>query len=237
MNEMIRRIKVSIDYMNQFSISAAHELKTPLTILRGETELALRSKKTPEEYMEVLNSCYEETLRLIKIVDNLFFISKIDNNLVSLKKTEVDIDDFLFHLGQTFKTLGHDKNIEIIVNSKTNCYVLIDRELIIQAFSNLIDNALKYGEENKPVLIGSEIWDDNRVKVTIVNHGDGIPRDSITKIFDRFYRVESSRSRKTGGVGLGLSVVKAICEWHDAELTVTSIPGKETKFSVILPIV
>jgi signal transduction histidine kinase len=87
------------------------------------------------------------------------------------------------------------------------------------------------------VMINSEIWSDDKVKVTILNHGEGIPHNSITKIFDRFYRVESSRSRKTGGVGLGLSVVKAICEWHDAELTVTSIPGKETKFSVILPIV
>jgi signal transduction histidine kinase len=237
MNEMIRRIKVSIDYMNQFSISAAHELKTPLTILRGETELALKSKKTPEQYVEVINSCYEETLRLIKIVDNLFFISKIDNNLVSLKKTEIDIDDFLFHLGQNFKTLGQEKNIRIIVNSTTHCYVLIDRELMIQAFSNLIDNALKYGEENKPVIIISEIWNDDKVKVTILNYGDGIPNESIPKIFDRFYRVESSRSRKTGGVGLGLSVVKAICEWHDADLTVTSVPGKETKFSVILPII
>ncbi|MDR3609747.1 MAG: ATP-binding protein [Ignavibacteriaceae bacterium] len=237
MNEMIRRIKVSIDYMNQFSISAAHELKTPLTILRGETELALKSKKTPEQYVEVINSCYEETLRLIKIVDNLFFISKIDNNLVSLKKTEIDIDDFLFHLGQNFKTLGQEKNIRIIVNSTTHCYVLIDRELMIQAFSNLIDNALKYGEENKSVIIISEIWNDDKVKVTILNYGDGIPNESIPKIFDRFYRVESSRSRKTGGVGLGLSVVKAICEWHDADLTVTSVPGKETKFSVILPII
>ena len=237
MNEMIRRIKVSIDYMNQFSISAAHELKTPLTILRGETELALKSKKTPEQYVEILTSCYEETLRLIKIVDNLFFISKIDNNLVSLKKTEVDLDDFVFRLAQNFKILGHDKNIDIIVNSNTNCFVLIDRELMIQAFSNLIDNAIKYGEENKPVKINSEIWDDDRVKVTILNYGEGISEESLPRIFDRFYRVESSRSRKTGGVGLGLSVVKAICEWHDADLKVTSIPGKESNFSVILPII
>jgi signal transduction histidine kinase len=237
MNEMIRRIKVSIDYMNQFSISAAHELKTPLTILRGETELALKSQKTPEEYVKVLNSCFEETLRLIKIVDNLFFISKVDNNLISLKKTEVNIDDFLLSLAQNFKILGHDKNIDIILDSNTNCFVLIDKELMIQAFSNLVDNAIKYGEEFKPVRITSEIWNDDKVRVTIINQGEGIPQNSIPNIFDRFYRVESSRSRKTGGVGLGLSVVKAICEWHQADLIVTSIPGNETKFSVFLPIV
>jgi heavy metal sensor kinase len=236
MNEMIRRIKVSIDYMNQFSISAAHELKTPLTILRGETELALKSKKTPEQYIEVLHSCYEETLRLIKIVDNLFFVSKIDHNLVSIKKTEVNLDEFLCGLAQSFRILGQEKNIGIDVESDTNCYVLIDRELMIQVFSNLIDNAIKYGEENHPVSIKSEIL-EGKVKVSVTNTGEGIPDNSLQKIFERFYRVETSRSRKTGGVGLGLSVVKAICDWHNAIINVESVPGKETVFSFTLEIV
>ena len=236
MNEMIQRIKVSIDYMNQFSISAAHELKTPLTILRGETELALKSKKTPEQYIEVLKSSYEETLRLVKIVDNLFFISKTDHNLVSLKKTEVNLDDFLDRLAQNFRILGEERDINLIVESKTNCYVLIDNELMIQAFSNLIDNAIKYGNENQPVIIRSEIQEDNKVRVTIINKGDGIPQESMPRLFDRFYRVESSRNRKTGGVGLGLSVVKAICGWHNAEIGVESVLGKETKFSISLDI-
>jgi len=101
MNEMIQRIKVSVDYMNHFSISAAHELKTPLTILRGETEIALKSTKTPEQYIEVLKSSYEETLRLVKIVDNLFFISKTDHSLISLKKSEVTLMIFSANLRRT----------------------------------------------------------------------------------------------------------------------------------------
>jgi heavy metal sensor kinase len=237
MNEMIHRIKISIDYMNQFSISAAHELKTPLTILRGETELALKSKKTPEQYVEVLKSSYEETLRLVKIVDNLFFISKTDHSMISLNKTEENLDDFLSHLAQNFRILGEERNVNIYVESKSNCYVHIDRELMLQTFSNLIDNAIKYGEENQPIIIRTEILDDNKVKVTIINKGEGIPAESIPKLFDRFYRVESSRNRKTGGVGLGLSVVKAICDWHKADIGVESIPGKETKFFVTLDII
>jgi signal transduction histidine kinase len=234
---MIHRIKISIDYMNQFSISAAHELKTPLTILRGETELALKSKKTPEQYVEVLKSSYEETLRLVKIVDNLFFISKTDHSMISLNKTEENLDDFLSHLAQNFRILGEERNVNIYVESKSNCYVHIDRELMLQTFSNLIDNAIKYGEENQPIIIRTEILDDNKVKVTIINKGEGIPEESIPKLFDRFYRVESSRNRKTGGVGLGLSVVKAICDWHKADIGVESIPGKETKFFVSLNII
>jgi two-component system phosphate regulon sensor histidine kinase PhoR len=108
---------------------------------------------------------------------------------------------------------------------------------MIQAFSNLIDNAVKYGEENHPVLIKSEIMEENRIKVSVTNTGEGIAEYSLGKIFERFYRVETSRSRKTGGVGLGLSVVKAICDWHNTEIKVESVPGKETRFSITLEIV
>ena len=92
MNEMITRIKKSIDYMNQFSISAAHELKTPLTILRGEIELALRSKITPDQYREVLQSNLDETLRLINIVDKLFFVSKTDHSLIKINKEKTELN-------------------------------------------------------------------------------------------------------------------------------------------------
>lgn len=234
MNEMISRIKTSIDYMNQFSISAAHELKTPLTILRGETEIALKSPKTPVEYIEVLKSNYEETLRLIKIIDNLFFISKIDHSLIDIKKEKIIIDDFLKSIGDSLKILGAEKNIKIVVNSNTNSFVEIDKELMNQALTNLIDNAIKYGEENNVVFIKGENCDTDKIKISVINKGEGIPEEAIPKIFDRFFRVESSRNRKTGGVGLGLSVVKAIVNWHDAEIYAKSIPNEETEFSILL---
>lgn len=233
MNEMIKRIKISIDYMNQFSISAAHELKTPLTILRGEIELSLKSKKTPEQYVEVLKSSYEETLRLIKIVDNLFFISKIDHTLISIKKEPTNIDQFLSDIVNSLQILGSEKNMELKLRSNTGKIVEIDKELIRQALINLIDNAIKYGEENKPILITTELAAD-KIKINIINEGESIPEESIPKIFDRFYRVEGSRNRKTGGVGLGLAVVKAIVTWHEAELEVDSKKGKYTRFSIIL---
>ena len=234
MNEMISRIKTSIDYMNQFSISAAHELKTPLTILRGETEIALKSTKTPEEYIEVLKSNYEETIRLTKIIDNLFFISKIDHSIIDIQKEEINLDEFLKNTCNNLKILGADKNISLTVESKTNSIVEIDKELMTQALTNLIDNAIKYGEENNTVFIRGENCDSNKVKISITNKGDGIPEESMPKIFDRFYRVESSRNRNTGGVGLGLSVVKAIVSWHNAEIYANSVQNDRTEFSIIL---
>ena len=234
MNEMISRIKTSIDYMNQFSISAAHELKTPLTILRGETEIALKSPKSPEEYIEVLKSNYEETIRLTKIIDNLFFISKIDHSLIDIKKEKVAVDTFLTSIGDNLQILGAEKNIKLMVDSQTHSEVEIDKELMTQALSNLVDNAIKYGDENNIVTIKAENCDTSKIKISVMNKGEGIPEEAIPKIFDRFYRVESSRSRKTGGVGLGLSVVKAIVGWHGAEIFANSVPNSETEFSIIL---
>ena len=105
-----------------------------------------------------------------------------------------------------------------------------------QAFSNLIDNAIKYGNENEDVIISSEKCSDNKVKICIINNGERIPEKMENKIFDRFYRIESSRNRKTGGAGLGLSVVKSIINWHEADISIHSNRNGETTVSIILNI-
>ena len=232
MNEMTSRIKTSMDYMNQFSVSAAHELKTPLTILRGETEIALKSSKTPQQYIEVLSSNYEEILRLIKIVDNLFFISKMENSLVVIDKVATDLDEYLNSLGKSLKILGADKNINIIVQSNTNAKIDIDKELLKQAISNLVDNAVKYGRENADIILKGDS-DNLSVSISVINKGEEIPSESLSKIFDNFYRVESSRNRKLGGAGLGLAVVNAIVKWHSAKIVVKSELEKGTEFKII----
>jgi signal transduction histidine kinase len=237
MNEMIKRIKTSVDYMNQFSISAAHELKTPLTIIRGETEVALKSTKSPGEYAAVLKSNYEEIIRLTKVIDNLFFISKIDNSLIKINKEIVSLGDYLEPLIHSLKILGKEKNIKLILKIGINPKINIDKGLMTQAFTNLIDNAIKYGNENENVIISTEKWLDNKVKICVINKGEMIPEEMETKIFDRFYRIESSRNRKTGGAGLGLSVVKSIMNWHDADISIHSDKNGETTVGIILNII
>lgn len=233
-NKMIRRIKTSIEYMTQFSISASHELKTPLTILRGETELVLRDNKTPEEYKEILQSNYEETLRMINIVDKLFFISKFDNAIIKVNKSEVSINQVLKNLVDQLKYLGREKTICLETHFDKDATVNLDVNLFKQAITNLVDNAIKYGEEGKPVLIETKLLADNKVKISIINKGEGIRKENLPKIFERFYREESSRNRDTGGSGLGLSVVKSIVDWHKGEILVDSVPGKRTTFSIII---
>lgn len=234
MNNMIQRIKTSIEYMNQFSISASHELKTPLTILRGEIEVALKSENTPDEYVEILKSNYEETLKLINIVNKLFLISRIDHSLIKLKRTSVCVKDFMSNIVNQLKFLGKEKNVDIKLDIKSDSQINIDVELMTQVFMNLIENAVKYGKENEPVIVNSEENIGKLIKISVINKGDGISEANIPKIFDRFYRVEDSRSRTTGGSGLGLSIVKSIINLHDGKITVESDPERTTTFSVFL---
>jgi signal transduction histidine kinase len=232
MNQMIQRIRTSIEYMNQFSMSASHELKTPLTILRGEIEIALRSNKTPEQYREILKSNFEETLRLINIVDRLFLISKIDHSQIELSKKVTDITRYLSGIIKNLEMIGRERNISLEFTSETNAFVSIDPEWMQQAFYNIIENGIKYGTPNSAVHIKCKET-NSKIVISFANKGEEISPEAIPHLFDRFYRVESSRNRGTGGIGLGLSVVKAVINWHDGEIEVHS-ENKMIEFVVTL---
>ncbi len=224
MNNMIKRIKTSVDYMNQFSISASHELKTPLTILRGEIELALKSEKTPEQYKEVLQSNYEETLRLINIVEHLFYLSKVDNSLIRLNKQTIKLKPFVENTVKSFFNAASEKNIKIILdfNSSDDVEISADTELFKQILINLIDNAIKYGLQETEFKINCTIDKNSKICLTFSNYSDVISEENLTKLFDRFFRTESSRNRSLGGVGLGLAIVKSLAEIHQWKIDVQS---------------
>jgi heavy metal sensor kinase len=234
MNEMITRIKKSIDYMNQFSISAAHELKTPLTILRGEIELALRSKITPDQYREVLQSNLDETLRLINIVDKLFFVSKTDHSLIRINKERTELNSFINSATESMKKIAEDKNIKLNYQSGEKIYAEIDTALMNQVIYNLVENAIKFSSENEEVIV--RLWKENsgKVFISVTNQGEYIPPEFHKKIFERFFRIESSHNRSTGGAGLGLSVVKSIIDMHGGEIEIESKTDGQTTFTVKL---
>lgn len=236
MNKMIRRIKTSIEYMNQFSVSVSHELKTPLTILRGEIELALRSKKTPQEYREILESNYEETLRLINIIERLFYLSKLENSQIRIDKTPTKIKPFLQTIVKSYIKLAEEKNISLILNCENfdDNTVDIDPDLLRQAISNLIDNAIKFSKENSDVNIICKKTAEGKTAISFINYGEEIPQEALPKLFDRFYRAESSRNRNMGGMGLGLSIVKSIVDLHKAEIKVESNSDGKIIFTIII---
>jgi len=234
MNEMIARIKKSIDYTNQFSISAAHELKTPLTILRGEIELALRSKITPDQYREVLQSNLDETLRLINIVDKLFFVSKTDHSLIRINKEKTELNSFIKSATESMKKIAEEKNIKLKYLGDEKIYAEIDIALMNQLIYNLVENAIKFSNQNEEVNV--RLWKENsgKVFISVTNKGEYIPPELHKKIFERFFRIESSHNRSTGGAGLGLSVVKSIIDMHGGDIEIESKTDGLTTFIVKL---
>lgn len=224
MNNMITRIKTSIEYMNQFSISASHELKTPLTILRGEIELALKSPKPVEQYRETLQSNYEETLRLINIVEHLFYLSKIDNALVTLNKQNIQLKSFIEDILKGFSNIFLEKNIRTVIKFNVNQDIEVnaDPELFKQIVINLVDNVHKYGKEQTEFLICCNSNSKAKVELEFTNQTEFVNPEALPKIFDRFYRTEESRNRGLGGVGLGLSIVKSLVELHNWKISVST---------------
>ncbi len=236
MNNMIKRIKTSIEFMNQFSISVSHELKTPLTILRGEIELALRSKKTPDEYREILESNYEETLRLINIIERLFYLSKLENAQITIEKIPTKIKSFLQPIVKSFSKLADTKGMNLVLNCEKldDKEIQIDPELFRRAVSNLIDNAIKYGKEKTDVLIQCYKNTENKITITFINYCEEIPKENLPKLFDKFYRAESSRNRNLGGMGLGLSIVKSILDLHQGKIDVETTSDAKIIFTITI---
>jgi heavy metal sensor kinase len=234
-NEMIRRLHESFARVRQFSADASHELRTPLTVLRGEIELALRTKKSPEEYRRILESTLEETLRLTSIIDNLLTLAKADRGQVQAELTEVELHRLVEELYEDGMILAASKNITMTLRSNVPITIVGDRGRLRQLLLNLVDNAVKYTPPGGSVTLA--LWQQNRSAVfEVTDTGIGIPEGESGKIFDRFYRVDKARSRDLGGTGLGLSIAKWIAELHRGTITVKSELQKGSTFTVELPV-
>jgi signal transduction histidine kinase len=261
-NDMISRLDKSFHQAKQFSADASHELKTPLTILKGEVEVALRKDRTPQEYREVLRSNLEEINRMSHIVNDLLLLSKADSGDVALTKEEVNLNEVIEDIVSQLRTLARSKEIRIETeNHAVDTWILGDALRIRELFLNLIDNAIKYTERGGEVRVRVERevrcspleasepgegcegpaeipTSHNRAlaKVTVSDTGIGISEEDQDRIFDRFYRVDKARSREQGGSGLGLSICKWIVEAHQGEITVESELGRGSSFIVRLPL-
>ncbi len=253
-NEMISRLDQSFRQIKQFTTDASHELKTPLTILKGEVEVALRKKRLPHEYEQILESNLEEINRMSKIVEDLLLLSKADIGEIQLNREDINLTRFMAGLVEQMKILAQPKNIRIEMNNHQaedmeEIHILGDALRMRELFINLIENGIKYTEEGGSVLITltKEIGESHTpltsngkranhfAKIIVADTGIGIAKEDQEKIFNRFFRVDKARSREQGGSGLGLSICKWIVEAHQGEITVQSEPGKGSSFIVRLP--
>ncbi len=251
-NEMITRLDQSFRQIKQFSSDASHELKTPLTILKGEVEVALRKERTSPEYQQVLTSNLEEINRMGQIVDDLLLLSRTDSGEIQLNREQISLSQVLKETIPQASLLARHKNLRILAAlPEDDVSILGDRLRIRELLLNLIENAIKYTEEGGSVKIHLQRGhspsaapgqtegrqgENGFAEIRVTDTGIGIAKEDQERIFDRFFRVDKARSREQGGSGLGLSICKWIVEAHQGKISVESELEKGSSFIVKLPL-
>jgi two-component system OmpR family sensor kinase len=235
LNDMIQRLAGALASLRQFTADAAHELMTPLASIRTEAEVTLQALRTPEQYAETLASIVEEADRLARLADRLLTLAREDARAPS-EMRPVALDALLRDAAEWARPLADRAGISLSLAALPPAVVAGDPDRLRPAFDNLLDNAIKYNQPGGTVHLSSRL-DAGRVVVAITDTGIGIPGVALPRIFDRFYRVDPSRSRRTGGTGLGLSIARAIVRSHGGTIEAMSTTGRGTTFTVSLPVV
>jgi len=233
-NEMVARLESSFKRMAEFTADASHELKTPICAMRGEAEVLLSKGRKAEEYQEGLAHFIEQFDHLNQMINDLILLSKFDATQVELKRVPLRLDLLIKDLCNLFQILAEQKENSLEMGTIEEITVLGDKVRLQQLFTNLIDNAIKYTSKGSIHVTLQKNEDTALVKIR--DTGIGIPKEEQEKIFKRFYRVDKSRSRETGGVGLGLSIAEWIVHAHHGKIGVESKLNKGSTFTLSLPI-
>lgn len=233
-NSMMDRLESSFSQMRQFSSDASHELRTPLTVLKGQSELTLGKERKPKEYQEVISSNLEEIQYMSKVLEDLFMLSKSDENQIALDYESVDLKLLIEEICRHAQIIASEKNIKIITAYIERIQVYGDPVRLRQMIWNVIVNGIKYTQPDGEVTISLQEKKDIAL-ITIQDNGIGISNSDLPLIFNRFYRVDKARSREEGGTGLGLSICKFIVDAHKGSIDTESTLGEGTKFKIKLP--
>jgi two-component system phosphate regulon sensor histidine kinase PhoR len=229
----IRRLETM---RRDFVANVSHELKTPLTSIKGFVETllegAIDDKENSRDFLKIIKN---HTDRLNVLINDLLDLSHIESKGVVLSSDRVNLADLTDEVIMSFRSQAKKKGVEIKSDLPRGMEIVADKEKIEQVFSNLISNAVKYNKEKGIVRVYSEPAGD-KIKITVEDSGSGIPAKDISRIFERFYRVDKARSRQLGGTGLGLSIVKHIIELHSGSVGVESTEGLGSKFFFIIPL-
>ncbi len=236
LNRMMARLQKAADRRHQFTADAAHELRTPLTIMQGEMEVALIKERSAERYRQVIESSLEETKRLSRIVRDLGILARSDSGGGAIENPEpINLAGTCTDVVQSFALIADDREIGLKVDVHSNDVVVIgDEDAITRLLGNLVGNALNYTRPGGTVRV-SVARDQARAFIKVSDTGVGIDEGDIPHIFNRFYRADKARVN-TGGHGLGLAIVKGIAETHQGTVSVESVVGEGSTFTVMLPL-
>ncbi len=232
LNTMLDRLAQAFEQQKQFTADASHEFRTPLSVMLASSELALSKQRTADEYREQLTKCQRAATRMRELGDSMLTLARLDAN-PQLDFQLLELSALILESIELIRPLAQERGVQLEVKMVT-CSVEGNRSMLRQAIDNLLSNAIKYSELSGLVSVRCNVL-ENSVELEVEDNGIGIPESALPKLFDRFYRVDESRSRVAGGTGLGLSIVKKIVNCHHGDIVVTSREGHGTSMRVILP--
>lgn len=222
----------------QFSANVSHELKTPLTSISGFAEILKNGGTDEQTTKDFANTIYEETQRMISLVNDIIKLSKLDEKSISQEKEEINLTELSKEIITALLPVAEKKNVKIDLEAENQVFINGVRSVIFEMIYNLVENAIKYNKNDGKVIVKVSKISENpsskkqNVVLSVSDTGIGIPKNEQERIFERFYRIDKSRSKESGGTGLGLSIVKHGAKYHNAKVTLSSQEGKGSTFTI-----
>ena len=233
LNSMLSRLQGSFDAQRRFTADASHELRSPLTAMRGELELALRRERDPEEYRRVIGSTLEEAVRLSRMAEDLLTLARTDAGAVKAHTTPVDVAQLVGDVAERLRTTAMARDVTVRVDAVGDTSAVADADMLGRAAWNLLDNATRHAPPGSTVDVRVE-GNGDRVTLEVLDRGPGLGHTPPDQVFERFFRADASRSVE-GGTGLGLAIVKAIAEVHHGTVEAGARPGGGARFVLRIP--
>jgi len=233
-NELLSRLDQSFGHMRRFVADASHELRTPISIIRGEADVALAHERSADEYRQTLAIILDESRRLSRLVDDLLNLARADAGRVKLQVEEFYLNDLLAECCRSAQSLANARGVALECRCREDVAFRGDEVLVRRMAMNLIDNAIRYTPQGGSVTAALEAGAAG-VEIRISDSGTGISAEAAPHVFERFYRGDKARTRQDGGFGLGLAIVKWIAESHKGGVELESKPGVGSTFTVTLP--
>jgi two-component system heavy metal sensor histidine kinase CusS len=233
-NGMLDQLEQSFARLSRFSADIAHELRTPVATLRGQVEVALSKLRSPDEYREILQSNLEDCTRLAHIIDRLLFLARAENPEQEVTKEPCDLQEELITICDFYDAAATDAGVKLLTSNNGSTNALVDRVLLQRAVGNLIANAIAHTPAGGSVTVSARET-ENSALVEVSDTGIGIDASHLPHVFDRLYRADNSRASGTGGVGLGLAIVRTIAHMHGGGVDISSAVGQGTTVSIRFP--
>jgi two-component system heavy metal sensor histidine kinase CusS len=250
-NQMLDGLEESFERISRFSADIAHDLRTPVNNIRGEAEVALARARSADEYRDVIESCLEEAVRLSDLIGDLLFLARAESPLTHLRREQVNVGDLLGGVREYYEASAADGGVSLTTAVADEPVIAeLDRTLLQRAVGNLVSNALAHTPPGGTVVLGANIDSSNTdssntdssnmdlstIRIEVSDTGVGIPLEALPRVFDRFFRVDSSRSQGSGGTGLGLAIVQSIAALHGGNVEIRSQPGQGTQVTLHMPV-